>query len=84
MGCLLALKENRPAPYWDIREYFEYLDEDSCPDRPDERWESSLEKDHGRLERRWGSRPRSPKKVADTPRPGHPRRPRLRAAKKGD
>jgi predicted transposase YbfD/YdcC len=49
---LLAVKENQPTLYRDIRDYFEYRDENSCPDRPDDRWESSLEKDHGRIERR--------------------------------
>jgi predicted transposase YbfD/YdcC len=49
---LLAVKENQPTLYRDIRDYFEYLDEDSCPDRPEDRWESGLEKDHGRIGRR--------------------------------
>jgi hypothetical protein len=46
------VKENQPTLCRDIRDYFECLDEGSCPDRPDDRWESGLEKDHGRIERR--------------------------------
>jgi predicted transposase YbfD/YdcC len=49
---LLAVKENQPTLYQNIRDYFECLDEDSCRDRPGDSWESGLEKDHGRIERR--------------------------------
>jgi predicted transposase YbfD/YdcC len=49
---LLAVKENQPLLYQDIREYFEYLEQGPCPDKPSECWTGALEKDHGRIERR--------------------------------
>jgi predicted transposase YbfD/YdcC len=49
---ILAVKENQPLLYQDIREYFEYLDERVCPDTAADQWTGELEKDHGRIERR--------------------------------
>jgi predicted transposase YbfD/YdcC len=49
---ILAVKENQPLLYRDIRDYFEYLEEGPCPDKPADCWNSPLEKDHGRIERR--------------------------------
>jgi predicted transposase YbfD/YdcC len=49
---VLAVKENQPTLYEDIRDCFEYLEEEHCPDQPAGHWESPLEKDHGRIERR--------------------------------
>jgi predicted transposase YbfD/YdcC len=49
---LLAVKENQPTLYQDIRDYFEYLDERSCRDTAADRWVGELEQDHGRIERR--------------------------------
>jgi predicted transposase YbfD/YdcC len=49
---VLAVKENQPSLYQDIRDYFEYLEQGPCRDKPADQWESTLEKDHGRIERR--------------------------------
>jgi predicted transposase YbfD/YdcC len=49
---ILAVKENQPALCQDIRDYFEYLDEETCRDRAADQWTGELEKDHGRIERR--------------------------------
>jgi len=49
---VLAVKENQKNLYEGIRDYFEYLEQGHCPDKPADQWESSLEKDHGRIERR--------------------------------
>ena len=49
---ILAVKENQPTLYQDIRDYFEYLEQGSGRHEPVEHWNSSLEKDHGRIERR--------------------------------
>jgi predicted transposase YbfD/YdcC len=49
---ILAVKENQPALYEDIRGYFEYLESKEGRKEPCGRWNSDLEKDHGRLERR--------------------------------
>ena len=46
------MKENQKNLYEGIRDYFEYLEQGQCPDKPADHWESSLEKDHGRIERR--------------------------------
>ena len=49
---VLAVKENQKNLYEGTRDYFEYLEQGRCPDKPADRWESPLEKDHGRIERR--------------------------------
>jgi len=49
---VLAVKENRPTLHGEIAEYFRHLDEAKLPPLPEDIWESGLEKDHGRLERR--------------------------------
>ena len=49
---VLAVKENRPTLHREIAEYFRHLDEAKRPPLPEDIWESDLEKDHGRLERR--------------------------------
>jgi len=49
---VLAVKENHPTLYNDIRDYFDYLEEEPCNDKPADQWTSPLEKDHGRIERR--------------------------------
>jgi predicted transposase YbfD/YdcC len=49
---LLAVKQNQPLLFKDIREYFEYLNERVCPDTAADQWTGELEKDHGRIERR--------------------------------
>jgi predicted transposase YbfD/YdcC len=49
---ILAVKENQPTLHTDIREYFEYLESKEGMRETCDRWESELEKDHGRIERR--------------------------------
>jgi predicted transposase YbfD/YdcC len=49
---ILAVKENQETLYQDIHDYFEYLEQGPCPDKPADQWTSALEKDHGRIERR--------------------------------
>jgi predicted transposase YbfD/YdcC len=49
---ILAVKENQPTLYQDIRDYFEYLEQAPGRNEPVEHWNSPLEKDHGRIERR--------------------------------
>lgn len=49
---VLAVKENQPTLYANIRDYFDYLEQDARADTPSDEWTSELEKDHGRLERR--------------------------------
>ena len=50
---VLAVKENQPILYEEIKEYFVYLDEGKgVRELPEDIWESDLEKDHGRIERR--------------------------------
>jgi len=49
---VLSVKENQGILYQDIREYCEYLEEKPCQDTPADQWTSTLEKDHGRIERR--------------------------------
>jgi predicted transposase YbfD/YdcC len=48
----LAVKENQPTLYANIRDYFDYLEQDARADTPSDEWTSELEKDHGRIERR--------------------------------
>jgi len=49
---VLAVKENRPTLHEEIAEYFRHIDEAKRPPLPEDIWESDLEKDHGRLEKR--------------------------------
>lgn len=49
---VLAVKGNQPSLCEGIREYFLHLDEGKAPRLPGDAWESGLEKDHGRIERR--------------------------------
>jgi len=50
---VLAVKENHPILYDEIKECFEYLDENTkARHMPEDLWESELEKGHGRIERR--------------------------------
>jgi predicted transposase YbfD/YdcC len=49
---VLAVKENQPTLYEEIKEYFEYLDFPQTRELPEDLWESETEKDHGRIERR--------------------------------
>jgi predicted transposase YbfD/YdcC len=50
---VLAVKENQPTLYEEIKEYFTFLDEGKhAMELPEDIWESGLEKDHGRIERR--------------------------------
>jgi predicted transposase YbfD/YdcC len=49
---VLAVKENQPILYQEIKEYFEYLDDEKTRDLPEDVWESGVEKGHGRIERR--------------------------------
>jgi predicted transposase YbfD/YdcC len=49
---ILAVKENQPTLYQDIRDYFECLEQGPGRNEPVEQWDSPLEKDHGRIERR--------------------------------
>jgi predicted transposase YbfD/YdcC len=49
---VLAVKENHPRLSQDIKDYFDWLDEDKPEDEPFIEWKSGSEKDHGRIERR--------------------------------
>jgi predicted transposase YbfD/YdcC len=49
---VLAVKENQPTLYANIRDYFTWLEQDTRADKPADQWTSDLEKDHGRIERR--------------------------------
>ncbi|MDR2070364.1 MAG: ISAs1 family transposase [Treponema sp.] len=49
---VLAVKENQPVLYGEIREYFAYLDERQTKELPEDVWESGVEKGHGRIEQR--------------------------------
>jgi predicted transposase YbfD/YdcC len=49
---ILAVKENQPSLYADIRDYFEYLESKEGCGESCGKWESELEKGHGRIERR--------------------------------
>jgi predicted transposase YbfD/YdcC len=50
---VLAVKENQPVLHEEIKEYFTFLDEKECvKELPEDIWESDLEKDHGRIEKR--------------------------------
>jgi predicted transposase YbfD/YdcC len=49
---VLAVKENHPQLYRQIEEYFDWVEKEGPKEEPVERWDSGLEKNHGRLERR--------------------------------
>jgi predicted transposase YbfD/YdcC len=49
---VLAVKENQPILYGEIKEYFACLDDKQTRELPEDLWESEVEKDHGRIERR--------------------------------
>jgi predicted transposase YbfD/YdcC len=49
---VLAVQENQPILYEEIKDYFEYLDNPQTKELPDDVWESDLEKDYRRIERR--------------------------------
>jgi predicted transposase YbfD/YdcC len=50
---VLSVKENQPTMHEEIQEYFKYLDEEAgSRELPEDLWESDLEKDHGRIEKR--------------------------------
>jgi predicted transposase YbfD/YdcC len=50
---VLAVKENQPTLHEEIKDYFTFLDEGKhMRELPEDIWESGLEKDHGRIERR--------------------------------
>jgi predicted transposase YbfD/YdcC len=49
---VLSLKENQPDTYREVKEYFEYVEEDWEKHPPQEVWRSEVEKDHGRIEQR--------------------------------
>jgi predicted transposase YbfD/YdcC len=49
---VLALKENQPLTYEQVKEYFDWMDEGADFDDPIDYWTSGSEKDHGRIERR--------------------------------
>ena len=50
---MLAVKENQRTLHNEIREYFQFLDDKrGAKELPEDLWESGLEKDHSRTERR--------------------------------
>lgn len=50
---VLAVKENHPTLYGEIKEFFMFLDEQKpVRELPEDIWESETEKDHGRIEKR--------------------------------
>jgi predicted transposase YbfD/YdcC len=49
---VLALKNNQPMMYEEVEEYFKWLEREQPKDEWSERWESKLEKGHGRIEKR--------------------------------
>ena len=49
---MLAVKENQPVVHEEITEYVEFLDGGKHRELPEDIWESGLEKDHGRIEKR--------------------------------
>jgi predicted transposase YbfD/YdcC len=51
-GYILAVKENQPTLRQDIQDYYDYLEQGPGRNEPVGQWDSSLEKDHGRIERR--------------------------------
>jgi predicted transposase YbfD/YdcC len=49
---LLAVKENQPTRYGNIKDFFEGMESGEIRELPEDVWQSGLEKGHGRLERR--------------------------------
>lgn len=49
---VLAVKENQPTLYGDLREYFEWQERETPRDEQIDYWSSGPEKGHGRIERR--------------------------------
>jgi predicted transposase YbfD/YdcC len=49
---VLAVKENQPLLYQEIKEYFEWLDDETTTELPEDVWESEVENGHGRIEQR--------------------------------
>jgi predicted transposase YbfD/YdcC len=49
---VLSVKENQRETYREIKEYFEYVEEEWEKHPPQDVWRSELEKGHGRIERR--------------------------------
>lgn len=49
---VLAVKDNQQTLHEDIREYFEWLESENPRNEPFDCWKSSVEKDHGRIEKR--------------------------------
>jgi hypothetical protein len=49
---IIAVKENQPSLYENIKDYFDGMDSGEIPDMPEDVWQSELEKGHGRLEKR--------------------------------
>jgi len=50
---VLAVKENQRTLHEEIKEYFQFLDEGKrARDLPEDVWESDIEKEHGRIEKR--------------------------------
>ncbi|MDR2631307.1 MAG: ISAs1 family transposase [Spirochaetaceae bacterium] len=49
---VLAVKENQPTLYQDIKEYFEGMEGGQIKELPDDIWETGEERGHGRTEKR--------------------------------
>jgi predicted transposase YbfD/YdcC len=49
---VLAVKENHPELYRQLKEYFKWVEEERPRDEAIDIWKSDCEKDHGRIERR--------------------------------
>lgn len=49
---VLALKDNQPTLHEDVREYFDWIEEEKPKDEQYEVWKSKVEKCHGRIETR--------------------------------
>jgi predicted transposase YbfD/YdcC len=49
---ILAVKENQPSLYGDIKEYFEGMESGEIREMPEDIWQGVEERGHGRLERR--------------------------------
>jgi predicted transposase YbfD/YdcC len=49
---VLAVKENQPTLYHDIKDYFEGMEGGQIRELPDDIWETGEERGHGRLEKR--------------------------------
>jgi hypothetical protein len=51
---VLGVKKNQPVLYPEIKEYFEYLEDETTRELPEDVWESGIEKGRVRIERRKG------------------------------